>query len=88
MPTYYLDFSCVGFIEIDKKGRKMKTLTYFQVTANNSISLAQFDYAVKFEEEYREAIASGGLGVSYESKVTILNWILLYIMSSKAVSMF
>ena len=32
----------------------------FQVTANNSISLAQFDYAVKFEEEYREAIASGG----------------------------
>jgi len=29
------------------------------VTANNSISLAQFDYAVKFEEEYREAIASG-----------------------------
>ena len=30
-----------------------------QVTANNSISLAQFDYAVKFEEEYREAIASG-----------------------------
>ena len=33
----------------------------FEVTANNSISLAQFDYAVKFEEEYREAIASGGL---------------------------
>jgi len=30
-----------------------------KVTANNSISLAQFDYAVKFEEEYREAIASG-----------------------------
>ena len=30
-----------------------------QVTANNAISLAQFDYAVKFEEEYREAIASG-----------------------------
>ena len=30
------------------------------MTANNSISLAQFDYAVKFEEEYREAIASGG----------------------------
>ena len=29
------------------------------MTANNSISLAQFDYAVKFEEEYREAIASG-----------------------------
>ena len=35
-------------------------LKVFQVTANNSISLAQFDYAVKFEEEYREAIASGG----------------------------
>ena len=42
----------------------MKTSTYLQVTANSSISLAQFDYAVKFEEEYREAIASGRLGVS------------------------
>jgi hypothetical protein len=38
-----------------------KDETYLQVTANNSISLAQFDYAVKFEEEYREAIASGSL---------------------------
>jgi hypothetical protein len=35
-----------------------------QVTANNSISLAQFDYAVKFEEEYREAIASGAVQCS------------------------
>ena len=33
----------------------------FQVTANHSISLAQFDYTVEFEEEYREAIASGGI---------------------------
>ena len=31
----------------------------FQVTANNSISLAQFDYSVIFDEEYKEAIASG-----------------------------
>ena len=30
-----------------------------KVTANHSISLAQFDYTVEFEEEYREAIASG-----------------------------
>ena len=29
------------------------------MTANHSISLAQFDYTVEFEEEYREAIASG-----------------------------
>ena len=32
---------------------------FVQVTANHSISLAQFDYTVEFEEEYREAIASG-----------------------------
>lgn len=32
-----------------------------QVTANHSISLAQFDYTVEFEEEYREAIASGNI---------------------------
>ena len=31
----------------------------WQGTANHSISLAQFDYTVEFEEEYREAIASG-----------------------------
>jgi len=36
-----------------------KGFDHSKVTANNSISLAQFDYAVKFEEEYREAIASG-----------------------------
>ena len=35
------------------------TLNVYQVTANHSISLAQFDYTVEFEEEYREAIASG-----------------------------
>ena len=40
---------------------------YLQVTANNSISLAQFDYAVKFEEEYREAIASGMSVLRYRS---------------------
>ena len=34
-------------------------LSTVQVTANHSISLAQFDYTVEFEEEYREAIASG-----------------------------
>ena len=34
-------------------------LSFLQVTANHSISLAQFDYTVEFEEEYREAIASG-----------------------------
>ena len=41
------------------------------MTANNSISLAQFDYAVKFEEEYREAIASGdgdGDGVKFSEE--------------------
>ena len=38
-----------------------------QVTANNSISLVQFDYAVKFEEEYRETIASGWVVVSERS---------------------
>ena len=37
----------------------------FQVTANHSISLAQFDYTVEFEEEYREAIASGKFNVSH-----------------------
>lgn len=30
-----------------------------KVTDNNSISLAQFEYAVFFEENYEEEIASG-----------------------------
>ena len=29
------------------------------VTENNSISLAQFDYMVRFQEEYIEEIAAG-----------------------------
>ena len=35
----------------------------FQVTENNSISLAQFDYLIKFTVEYREAIDSGEVRV-------------------------
>ena len=36
------------------------------VTENNSISLAQFDYMVRFQEEYIEEIAAGQ-NMTYDS---------------------
>ena len=64
------------------------------MTANNSISLAQFDYAVKFEEEYREAIASGGLPtVSQFSQVRVVgqgskNFFSVYSIFTSSVQLF
>ena len=51
----------------------------WQVTANHSICLAQFDYTVEFEEEYREAIASGHIVIflQYSTLLQFLHALLL-----------
>lgn len=43
-----------------------------KVTDNNYISLAQFEYAVFFEENYQEEIASGKKWISYNIVYIIL----------------
>ena len=49
----------VRSVQNKRKKKYFLDKVFLQVTSNNSISLAQFDYTVKFEEEYRETIASG-----------------------------
>lgn len=45
-----------------------------KVTENNYISLAQFEYAVFFEENYEEEIASGK-SIGNAPKITIFCWL-------------
>ena len=52
-----------------------------KVTDNNYISLAQFEYAVFFEENYQEEIASGMNILSGRLRLKLLHYMDLYIIS-------